>query len=170
MAKADSPFAGVKLSEQTPVATPGLDQRLFSKPAPRASSQVAAITPAKTQETRKPVSQETRKPGNRPASQLASQPVGQPANQETDQHESSAAPTPTRFDLNSIPLWKGTYLFTEDELDAMEDVKLELRRKFGLKTTKNELARCALQHLIEDYRSHGETSVLLKRLRNKSSR
>lgn len=56
-------------------------------------------------------------------------------------------------------------MFTEEELEAIEDVKLELRRVFGVKTSKNELVRCGLWELIEDYRRHGERSRLLQRLK-----
>ena len=34
MAQSASPFSGMKLTEQTPLAQTGLDQKLFSRPTP----------------------------------------------------------------------------------------------------------------------------------------
>ena len=69
-----------------------------------------------------------------------------------------------------MPLWKGTFLFTQEELEALEDLKLDLRRKYDLKTTKNELARCALQGLLEDYYQRSGSSDVLRRLKKKATR
>ena len=73
MAKDASPFAGVKLSEQTRAAAPGLDQRLFaSRPATPATipqPEALTITPETRkqviQQPGKPANPETSKPGNR---------------------------------------------------------------------------------------------------------
>jgi hypothetical protein len=159
--KPASPFAGVRLSEQTSLAPSRLDQQLFDAPKP------PPIPPERTQmptmpKPRKPVSQEPRILPNFPASQLPSQEPGKPA---------APAPEPVQpFDLQRTPLWKTTFVSTEEELEAIEDLKLELRRRFALKATKNDLIRCALHMLIEDYRRQGEGSFAMKRLRNKGSR
>lgn len=47
----------------------------------------------------------------------------------------------------------------------MEDVKLELRRRYDLKTTKVALVRWGLRELIDDYRQQGEHSRLVTRLK-----
>lgn len=74
------------------------------------------------------------------------------------------------FDINNKPYRKDSFLFTTEEFEALEDLKLELRRKFDLRVTKNDLARCAFHHLIEDYKLHKDGSMVLQRLRNKTPR
>ena len=156
MPQAPSPFAGVKLSEQTPLAGSGLDQRLFTSASPRQApkSRVAQHVPA----------QERGNPRTQVPGKLASQEVGQETSQSASPEQGQG------FDLNATPFRKDTFLFTPQEFEALEDLKLELRRRFDLKATKNDLARCALQHLLEDYRRHGETSLVVRRLRSKRIR
>lgn len=74
------------------------------------------------------------------------------------------------FDINDKPYRKDSFLFTDDEFEAMEDLKLDLRRKFDLKATKNDVARGALQYLFEDYYRNGESSVIVKKLKKKQPR
>jgi hypothetical protein len=52
----------------------------------------------------------------------------------------------------------------------LEDLKLELRRKHDTRVTKNDLARCALQLLVEDYGRHQERSFLGRKLLGKPGR
>jgi hypothetical protein len=72
---------------------------------------------------------------------------------------------PTRFDTAARADQKYTLAFTDEELEALEDLKLELRRRYDVRTTKTELVRCGLWDLIEDHRRNGEQSRALKRLR-----
>jgi hypothetical protein len=72
---------------------------------------------------------------------------------------------PARFDSSARADQKYTLAFTDEELEALEDLKLELRRRYDMKTTKTDLVRCGLWDLIEDFRRHGEQSRVLKRLR-----
>jgi hypothetical protein len=72
---------------------------------------------------------------------------------------------PFRFDTAGKAVQKYTLAFTDEELEAMEDVKLELRRRHALKTSKVELVRCGLWDLIEDYKRTGEQSRLIQRLK-----
>lgn len=74
------------------------------------------------------------------------------------------------FDINEKPYRKDSFLFTTEEFEALEDLKLELRRKFDLRATKNDLARCALHNLVEHYRRHKEGSFVVQRLKNKKGR
>lgn len=144
MTKKASPFAGIKLTEQTPSAG-GLDQRLFA-------SSTAQQQPSKT---RPQVFQEVGKEAKKETGKEASQP---------GKSEGSRG-----FDLNIRPYRKDSFLFTTEEFEALEDLKLELRRKFDLKVTKNDLARSGLHYLVEDYKRHGEASIAVRRLRAKKS-
>jgi hypothetical protein len=146
MAKAASPFAGVKLTDQTSLSRPGLDQRLFGPPT--------LERPEKLREAEE--SQEVGKVGNRETRKE----VPQPGKREVGQV----------FDINEKPYRKDSLLFTANEFEALEDLKLELRRRFDLPATKNDIARCALQNLIEDYQQHQEKSVVVHRLKTRSTR
>lgn len=158
MAKPPSAFAGLKLTDQTPLATtgPGLDQRLFS-----------SQTPAE------PVSPPSKEPRNLGTKEGRKQPSLEPRNQGT--LEPSPSPTnPDKeaplFDLNNRPYKNNTFAFTEEELEGIEDLKLELRRKLDLHATKNDLVRCAIHSLIEDYRENKQTSFIVRRIRKKTLR
>ena len=74
---------------------------------------------------------------------------------------------PAPFDITREPYATATFRFTDPELDALEDLKIDLKRKFDLKTTKQNLVRYALYRLVEDYTENGEESWLVTRLKNK---
>jgi hypothetical protein len=74
------------------------------------------------------------------------------------------------FDLTITPYKNDTFLFTNEELYAIEDLKTELKRKLDLKTTKYDIVRCAIHCLMEDYRQHGEESHIVQRVRKKNAR
>ena len=139
--KPASPFAGIKLSEQTPLAAPGTDQRLFTAQPPR---QKAAV-PTSGQPTNLP-SKEPRKEGTKVL----------------QQQESS-----TQFDINEVAYRNNTYSFTDEELDALEDAKIALRRHHGLNATKNNLIRLGIHVLLEDYHANKANSIVVKRLKKR---
>jgi hypothetical protein len=149
MAKSSSPFAGMKLTEQTPLAQSGLDQKLFSRPTPQ---------PDKPTEQEVQEKEEVAKP--RPTSSVKPQkraPV-KPATGEAK-----------GFDLN-LPTEKShTFAFTFEELWALEEVKTGLSRLLGLdqRITKIDIIRCGLHMIVDDYRRHGEQSFIVERFKNK---
>ena len=107
---------------------------------------------------------------NREINNNKSREVGKEVNREGSREvgkevNSGLQSTSTIFDPNVKPYRKDSFLFTDDEFEAMEDMKLELRRKFDLKTSKTELARCAIGHLVEDYKRNGPNSIVIKRLK-----
>jgi hypothetical protein len=149
MAKSPSPFAGMKLTEQTPLAQTGLDQKLFSRPT----------TPPE-----KPVAQEEQEK-EAVAKPRTPAPV-------KPQKRTSVKPTASEgkgFDLN-LPTEKShTFAFTFEELWALEEVKTGLSRLLGLdlRITKIDCIRCALHMVVEDYRQRGEQSFIVERFKNK---
>jgi hypothetical protein len=147
-----SPFSGIKLTEQTPLAESSLDQRLFSN----SPTQSANAKSKRVDETKKPETQEVGKEGSREVGKevyfLGSREVGK------------------LFDINENPHRKDSFLFTDKEFEALEDLKLELKRKFDLKATKNVIARCALQHIFEDYEQNKENSIVVRILKNRTPR
>jgi hypothetical protein len=125
MPKTRSPFAGIKLTEQTPPAA-GPDQRLFASPM-------------------------AQKQPRKPQLQVPQQ-IGKKAKKETGKETSQPGKSEGSkvFDLNITLYRKDSFLFTTKEFEALEDLKLELRRKFDLKVTKNDLARSGIHYLVED--------------------
>jgi hypothetical protein len=74
------------------------------------------------------------------------------------------------FDLAITPYKNDTFLFTNEELYAIEDLKTDLKRKLDLKTTKYDIVRCAIHCLMEDYQQRGEESYIVQRVRKKQAR
>ena len=144
-------FAGIRLSEQ--VGPASIEQRLFS-------GQPLSPTPKEP----KPKTQEIGKPGNRE--------VGQEGKRETIQEgmKEASKERKIRFNLADSPTRKDSFLFTEQEFEALEDLKLELRRKHDVKVTKNDLARCALHLLVEDYETNRERSFLGRKFLGKPNK
>lgn len=148
----DDPFSGLRLSEQT--ASGKIEQRLFtSQPTP---------APA-------PPKPERPTPAPAPAKHApASTPPVAPSKPAPVARLSSL--TAPRFDLKEVPLYKASYLFTQEELEALEDLKLELRREHDSRVTKNDLIRCALHLLLEDHAANGERSYARRRVRRRGER
>ena len=99
-----------------------------------------------------------------------------PENTKTRKHETmfprlvEGTETRAAFDINVQPTAKYTSLFATEELEALDDLKTALRRQYGIKATKIDLIRYAIHHLIEDYRSQGDQSIVLERLKKKLPR
>lgn len=61
---------------------------------------------------------------------------------------------------------KITVYFSEDELIALEDANLELRRKFGVRVDRGRLVRTAVALALSELRESGENSGLIRVLRD----
>ena len=59
---------------------------------------------------------------------------------------------------------KATFYFTPQQLLEMEQLRLTLITRYGLKADKSEIMRLALAHLIEDLEQQQHNSLLVKRL------
>ena len=71
------------------------------------------------------------------------------------------------FKLDDEALYKASYVFTIQELEALEDLKLELKRELDSKVTKNDLIRAALHMLVEDYREQDQQSYVYRKVRRR---
>ena len=80
-----------------------------------------------------------------------------------------AAREPKGFDLNIEPYKKGTFIFTYEELDAVDDLKKELKRRMDLPATQYDIVRGAIHIIVEDYRKHGADSLIVQRIRQKKA-
>ena len=145
---AKDPFAGIRLSEQT--APPKLDQRLFVAEQP---NRPLVTKPAESHVAEAPVP--PRPARSSPAVAQPTSPIPPPASLNRT------------FNINELPLYKASYLFTLDELEALEDLKLELRRVLDTKTTKNDLIRAALHMLVEDYRANRSQSYAVRKAKRR---
>jgi hypothetical protein len=149
MPKSPSPFTGMKLTDQTPLAQSGHDQKLFTRPAPlpekpleREAQEKEAVTKSRTPAPVKPKLRE-------PMEATASEAKG--------------------FDLN-LPTQKShTFAFTFEELFALQEILTGLQRLLGLdvRITKIDIIRSALQIIVEDYRKRGEESFIVERIKTK---
>ncbi len=145
----DDPFNGLRLSEQAPAAK--LDQRLFeAQPAPKPTqTKPVEVDPARAPDTPKKLASETSSP--KPA--LLSAPP-------------SAGP---RFDLEDEARYKASYYFSNEELLALDDLKLELHRDLDKKVTKNDLMRSALHMLLEDHQVSPDRSYATRKIKKRRS-
>ena len=115
--------------------------------------------------------------GNEPGEPVQPSPPGQPAEAPRPKTPpvpegvatATAATTPptvdavpATLDFGDLPYRKDSFLFTADEFDALARLKLDLQRRLDTKVTKNDLMRCALHYLVQDYQRHGETSAVLR--------
>jgi hypothetical protein len=138
------PFSGMALSQQ--VAPPKLDQLLFSDHRAPAPTQVEKPRPER--------SETTRSPAKRPESHSALSAKVTPD-----------APKRPNFDLEDEALYKATFAFTQPELEALEDLKLEFRRDHDTKVTKNDVVRTAVHMLVEDHASSKQSSYISRKLK-----
>lgn len=152
MPQKSSPFSGLPLSVQTDGP---LDQRLFGRPSP----------PAPTTPPVSPLVVATEPP---PAGQPV--PAGSRASLIQKARQLKPSSLQVRFDLGERPLYKVTYPLTQEEVEALEDLKLELSRALDTAITKNELLRAALHLLVEDYVANGEQSYVVQKLARPAKR
>jgi hypothetical protein len=143
---ARDPYAGMNLAQPAPA--PKLDQRLF---APTKSS---PSEPAET--AKRPLQRHEARP----------RPEGGAAAPERSPVVLSSLKA-SRFSLDDTPLYKNSFLFTQAEQGALDDLKLELRRELDAKVTKNDLVRCAVHMLVDDYGARGNSSLLCQRLQRR---
>lgn len=105
---------------------------------------------------------------------MASRPHDPMVSQRHDATTPSPSGTPAAerqtFDLGRIPDTRFSLRVTQDEYEALDDVERDLRRTYAVAASKNDLIRCALHHLLEDYQRAKGSSLLLRRLkRDKAS-
>lgn len=143
--KMASPFTGIKLTDPATTPVHGLDQRLF---APHPTS-TPALQPQISESTK-----EGRNLGSKEARKVSRQ-------------KTAAIPTNYKelFDIRAVAYRNNTYAFTDEELQALEDLSIELRRQYDVRATKNSLIRLGLHLLLENHRAHKAASFAVQRLR-----
>lgn len=144
-----------------------LDQKLFtahqqpgSRPDPAQSSRAEEGAPPEPKEPRNQAFKQERNQGTLEARKLPAKPTG----------GTEAVAIQVDLDLNQRPDRQNTYAFTTDELERLEDLKILICRHYDLSITKNDLIRCAVHLLLDDFESAREGSAVLTRLRQKKAR
>ena len=169
-------FSGFNLSEATRPAPSSLEQRLFTSPTPQDAPPVVPKPP------RLPAPRKSASPKREPIVRLNGKVVSGDAQADDTKPEvpldaarserplsEPATKSVAPFDINEKPWRKDSFLFTDSEFERLEDLKLELRRRFDLPATKNDIARAAFQGLFEDYARDAEKSRIVRHLRVKKS-
>jgi hypothetical protein len=101
----------------------------------------------------------------------AEMPANQHAGMPTSHHADKPAPTQSPLPAAEKALTeKETFRCTIDEVLAIEELKTRIKRDLDLRVSKQDIERCAMRVVIEDYRENGEKSVFVKELRKKSLR
>lgn len=147
-------FSDLKKLEQQPVERPA--RELDSHPLARPSSLVTSPIPRNrgTADTRNSTSAEERKRTTVEVRSAVALDTGLDG-------------SPAEFDLGVHADKPHGFLWTEQELWALEDVKKDLQRRYGISTSMQELIRCALHFLVEDYRRQGGQSFAIRHISNK---
>ena len=160
-------FSGVKLSEQTSVQPPGVDQRLFMPtPSPATGPLVS------TAETNRPTTPDSPPAGEIPPTTLYGPLKARTAPERPPAASLPATPLPeppARFelDMSGLPHRKDSFLFTSEEFEALEDAKLAIGRALDVRVTKQNLVRCAVAYLIDDWRRKGANSPVIAPLKRR---
>lgn len=58
-----------------------------------------------------------------------------------------------------------TFRYGQEELDAVRDIVYEMEVRRGVKISRNDVMRLALNYLIEDYRAQGDDSIIVRLFR-----
>lgn len=74
----------------------------------------------------------------------------------------------TRKAVKQIGKEAATHRFTLEEKNMLADIEYSYRRQ-GIRTSENEIARIAVNYLAQEYRKHGENSILAKILKRLNS-
>lgn len=55
-----------------------------------------------------------------------------------------------------------SYRFTREEIEALRDAVYELEARRGFRVTRNDIVRLGLEWIIDDYKTHGKESLLVR--------
>ena len=167
MSKPKSIFAGMKLTEQTPLGTGvGPDQRLFTRTAMAPASDDAPAPDDAPQESSPPPAEPVR-PRNLRTKEPTN--LGLGGGKQVPPPASGAEPA-LPFDIGIRAGHQANFLFTDDELDALDDLKRDAKRRYGFQTTKQDLVRYAVIELLNDYLAHGQDSRVIQWLSHRIPR
>jgi hypothetical protein len=150
------------MADKTASPFAGLDKALL-----RSTKQSSPPPPQKDveQETAKAPKPDTTIPRHHDTA-VSSMP---PRNQDTTvAHSQDDILDVVRKAVRQIGKEAATHRFTLDEKNSLADIEYTYRRQ-GIRTSENEVTRIAINYFIEDYRTHGDSSLLAKILKRLNS-
>jgi hypothetical protein len=106
------------------------------------------------------------------AADLAGQLASEPATMPPSAHGAMRAVEPTVDDSELVRRLRDqldeehnlhySYRFAREEIEALRDAVYELEAKRGLRVTRNDVVRLGLEWIIDDYKTHGKESLLVR--------
>ena len=98
-------------------------------------------------------------------------PARKQSNKKVNKAATNDVMTSSRHDVN-LRVWRDTIENTEthnsslrlttEEGEQIEDLITNLKRKYKIKTSLNEVARLGLLHIVQDFKKNGEDSLVYK--------
>lgn len=79
----------------------------------------------------------------------------------------SPAAEPAGFDINRPTASRDSLRLSIDETKALDDLRQSLKWDYDVTVSKNDICRAALHMLLEDWKSRGERSAAMSRLKRK---
>ena len=143
------------MSQTDPYAKLGggaLDQELFKKPTPPSSTDDSDKTiKSSTPESPTPVSKQSTKKVNKSA-----------INDVMTSSRHDVSHRSWRDIIENTETHNSSLRLTTEEGEHIEDLITDLKRKFKIKTSLNEVARLGLLHLVQDFKKNGENLLIYK--------
>jgi len=148
------------VSERISIAGKGKELFFGGDDEPQANSETnppeMAATHPDTQPPTNPASQQASKTATMPPSAHGAMRAVEPP------FDDSALVRRLRDQLDEEHSLHYSYRFTRDEIEALRDAVYELEAKRGLRVTRNDIVRLGLEWIIDDYKSHGNESLLVR--------
>jgi hypothetical protein len=143
------------MSQNDPYAKLGggaLDQELFKK-QPTLSSTVNSDKAIKSSAPDSPT----------PASKQSNKKVNKSAtNDVTTSSRHNVNPRTWRDIIENTETHNSSLRLTTEEGENIEDLITDLKRKFKIKTSLNEVARLGLLYIVQDFKKNGDNSLIYK--------
>ena len=143
------------MSQNDPYAKLGggaLDQELFKKQTPLSSTDNSDKTiKSSTPESPAPVSKQSNKKVNKSAINDVMTSSRHDVNHRT-----------WRDIIENTETHNSSLRLTTEEGEHIEDLITDLKRKFKIKTSLNEVARLGLLYIVQDFKKNGENSLIYK--------
>jgi len=155
--KKPSVFAGIKLTDQTSMARPGLDQRLFSS---RPATESPAVAKPRSQAARHRATPDAGMTNELSSNQATTVDTTVASNRDTTEARNPDAAV-ARFAraIRRPGKESATLRLTAEEKTQLADLVYTYRRR-GRRTSETELIRIAIHSALADYQENGENSVL----------
>ena len=141
----------------------------YTTPAPAEQPEPPQTdTPAVPDDSNIATNQQTNKPTKQPTNKRTKAATNRPTDQASVQELLSLV-APVTAGLSSDAIWRmhaaqpvlaTTFRYSSEELALLEDVLHEVSKRSGVKLSKQEVARLALDLVLRDYAERAEASII----------